>query len=200
MFLTEWGVSGVSIYSAIAAGAAWGASAGGAAAIAVPVVGTTAAPATTAAGATVGVAASYTTRRFTVALNRALERSSRRDSSISYRKVQKSGPNLKEAERKGTDGYKLGKYWDQLHSSGSKIEGVTPKKQNKMYGVLSEAKRKFGGEIKMDENGTLYKFDTGHKNGKIHLERIEKKADGFYGTGEVDPETGRVLKILKRKL
>jgi len=107
---------------------------------------------------------------------------------------------MKEAGRKGTDGYKLGEYWDKLYSYGTKIEGVTPKKQNKMYGVLSEAKRKFGGEIKIDKSGTLYKFDTGHKNGKIHLERIEKRSDGFYGTGEVDPKTGRVLKILKRKL
>ena len=110
------------------------------------------------------------------------------------------GPSVKEAGRKGTDGYKLGKYWDKLHSLGSKIPGMTPKKQNKMYGVLKEAKRKFGGEIKMDKSGTLYKFDTGHKNGKIHLERIEKKSDGFYGTGEVDPKTGEVLKPLKRFL
>ena len=52
----------------------------------------------------------------------------------------------------------------------------------------------------MDENGTLYKFDTGHKNGKIHLERIEKRSNGFYGTGEVDPETGRVLRTFERNL
>ena len=69
-----------------------------------------------------------------------------------------------------------------------------------MYGVLKEAKRKFGGEIKMDENGVMYKFDPAHENGKIHLERIIKTKKGFVGTGEVDPQTGRVLKILKRKL
>jgi len=107
--------------------------------------------------------------------------------------------DMKDAGRKGTDGYKLGKYWDKLYSYGTKIEGVTPKKQNKMYGVLKEAKRKFGGEIKMDENGTLYKFDTGHKDGKIHLERIIKTKKGFVGTGEVDPQTGEILRRFTRE-
>ncbi len=51
----------------------------------------------------------------------------------------------------------------------------------------------------MDEKGVLYKFDDGHKKGKIHLERIKKKANGFRGTGEVDSQTGEVLKIFKRR-
>ncbi len=57
---------------------------------------------------------------------------------------------------------------------------------------------KIEGEIKMDEKGVLYKFDDGHKSGKIHLERIEKKANGFRGTGEVDPQMGEVLKEFNR--
>lgn len=171
--------------AAIAAGAAWGASAGGAAAIAVPVVGTAAAPATTAAGATVGAAASYTTRRFTVALNRALERSSRRDSSISYRKVQKSGPNLKEAERKGTEGYKMGQTWENL-------KPVNKPEANRQIGKIN--KQAFGGGEMRTDGEKLYRFDNGHKNGKIHMERYEKiGSNKWRGCGEIDPETGNLI-------
>ena len=39
-----------------------------------------------------------------------------------------------------------------------------------MYGVLSEAKRKFGGEIKIDKNGILYNPNYG-------LERREQRTE-----------------------
>ena len=41
-------------------------------------------------------------------------------------------------------------------------------------------------------------FDDGHKTAKVHLEKIEKKPDGYYNTAEVDPENRNVLKSLNR--
>ncbi len=118
---------------------------------------------------------------------------------VSQRTLINNAENREVSKRRGTKGYKLGDFWEnKLYSSASEIKGMSPKKQNKLDGILREAKRKLGGEIKMDEKGRLYKFDDGHKSGKIHLERIEKKAEGFRGTGEVDPQTGEVLKIFRR--
>lgn len=99
--------------------------------------------------------------------------------------------------------YGEGRFWKERliedRSSGA-FSRVAPKNRDKILGLIQEAKRKFNGQIKADEEGALYKFDPGHKTAKVHIEKIVKKGDGkFYGVAEVDPETGAVLKIFERR-
>ena len=50
-----------------------------------------------------------------------------------------------------------------------------------------------GGELRTDGK-YVYRFDRGHKTGKIHLERYRQLKDKVWqGYGEIDPVTGKVL-------
>ena len=118
----------------------------------------------------------------------------------SNNKNNNRGSNNNNIPRVGRE-YKGGEFWNnKLFDSkdGAKNAGVPGKKIDKILGELKAVKRKIGGEVRADKNGNFYTFDDGHKAAKIHLEKIEKRADGYYNTAEVDPETGTILKGLKR--
>ena len=119
-----------------------------------------------------------------------------RQFQILYKK--NSGDSSK--QRLGTSGYKDAKYWNGLtdNANGLKNLGVKPKKIDEILGNIKKLKKYEHGEIKADKFGNLYKFDQAHKSSKIHLEKIEKRSDGFWNTAEVSHETGEILKPLKR--
>jgi hypothetical protein len=93
-----------------------------------------------------------------------------------------------------------GEHWDKLitdQASASRA-GIKPKAVDKILGRIERAKRRIGGDIRADARGNLYKFDPAHKSSKIHLERIEEESGKFWGTGEVNPETGEIMKNFAR--
>ena len=92
---------------------------------------------------------------------------------------------VKDVERKGTEGYKLGKYWENL-------KPVNKPEANQQIGKIN--KQAFGGGEMRTDGEKLYRFDNGHKNGKIHMERYEKiGSNKWRGYGEIDPETGNII-------
>ena len=119
-----------------------------------------------------------------------------RQFQILYKKNSGDGSN----QRLGTSGFKEGKYWGGLtdNANGLKNLGVKPKKIDEILGNIRKLKKYENGEIRADKFGNLYKFDPAHKSSKIHLEKIEKRSDGFWNTAEVSHETGEILKPLKR--
>ncbi len=91
---------------------------------------------------------------------------------------------MKEAGRKGTDGYKLGEYWDNL-------KPVNTSKANQQIGKIN--KQAFGGGEMRTDGEKLFRFDNGHKNGKIHVEVYKKTSKGWQPYAECDPKTGAIL-------
>ena len=72
-------------------------------------------------------------------------------------------------ERKGTDGYKTGQTWENL-------KPVNKPEANRQIGKIN--KQAFGGGEMRTDGEKLYRFDNGHKNGKIHVEVYKKTSKG----------------------
>ena len=88
-------------------------------------------------------------------------------------------------ERVGTTGYKEGSKWEGMKSVDD------PAIQNKFGKIKKEA---FGGGQMRSDGDYLYRFDPGHKNGKVHLEVYEKVRNGVYrAVRECDPNTGDTI-------
>ena len=142
------------------------------------------------------VAVSLVTSGFGGFSNR-LKKATLRTASTAVEKVSKT-PMKTVAAARVTKLFGVGKFWDQrLIKVGDTVTGIAAKKRDKIFGIIQEGKRKFGGDIRADLEGHLYKFDRLHKTGKVHLEKIVKRNDGFYLIGEVDPDTGAVLRMFK---
>jgi len=198
--------------AAIATGATCGAGLGasvGAVPAAVPLVGQVAASVTIPVGATVGAATgaavNYTVKRFTVAMDKALERSSRRDSNISYRKdlgrnsKNFKGPKIKAmkdakgkepadaSNARATPVGENGTFWKSINTGSKQLKDQ----------LRSYAKKSWGkGEVRTDGKH-YYQFDRMHK-GKPgeHLHRYYKDGKKAVPDAEIDPETGNVKRAI----
>ena len=88
-------------------------------------------------------------------------------------------------ERKGTDGYKMGQTWENL-------KPVNKPEANQQIGKIN--KQAFGGGEMRTDGENLYRFDNGHKNGKIHVEMYKKiKNNHWRAYAEYDPVTGHPI-------
>ena len=109
----------------------------------------------------------------------------------------KSEVKLAQREERVILEYGKGKFWDGLikDRDSAKTCVENSKKVDEILGRIQRAKKQIGGDIRADNEGSLYKFDKLHKTGKVHLEKIEEHEGKFWGTGEVNPESGEIEPI-----
>jgi hypothetical protein len=104
--------------------------------------------------------------------------------------MNKGGNNGKDtgstsSGRQGTSGYKTGETWDSLTSVDN------PAMQQKIGKINKQA---FGGGQMRTDGTYVYRFDSAHKTGKIHMERYRRvKNNRWRGHGEIDPTTGELI-------
>ena len=107
---------------------------------------------------------------------------------FAFKDMEKSAGGVKYSSRAGMSGYKAGAHWNSL-------EAVNTEHAKRKIGKIN--KSAFGGgEIRTD--GTyIYRFDNGHKTGKIHVEMYMKTSKGWKAYAEVDPHTGNIIAMAK---